>query len=73
MASLEASAAAASVPFVIGSIAFNVGRSRLINPEHTHRWTVFVRGAHKCVQICAARTNVLGAEANGAKTSERRS
>jgi hypothetical protein len=46
MASLEASAAAASVPFVIGSIAFNVGRSRLINPEHTHRWTVFVRGAH---------------------------
>ena len=46
MASLEASAAAVSVPFVIGSIAFNVGRSRLINPEHTHRWTVFLRGAH---------------------------
>ena len=45
-AALEASAAAASVPFVIGSIAFNVGRSRLSNPEHTHRWTVFVRGAH---------------------------
>jgi hypothetical protein len=48
MSGLEASAAATtpSVPFVYGSIAFNVGRNRLSNPEHTHRWTVFVRGAH---------------------------
>ena len=46
--SLDASALASTpaVPFVYGSIAFNVGRNRLLNPEHTHKWTVFLRGAH---------------------------
>ena len=37
---------APSVALSYGSIAFNVGRGRLSsNPEHTHQWTVFLRGA----------------------------
>ncbi len=35
------------VPIAYGSVAFNVGKGRLAShPDHTHKWTVFVRGAY---------------------------
>ena len=35
------------VPISYGSIAFNVGKGRLAShPDHTHKWTVFLRGAY---------------------------
>jgi len=43
---VEASATAPCVPLSSGTIAFYVGKGRLANnAEHTHKWTVFVRGA----------------------------
>lgn len=46
MSALELAAKAPSLPIAFGSVAFLVGRNRLLNADHTHRWMVFVRGAH---------------------------
>lgn len=44
---IEAAARAPAVAIAYGNIAFNIGKGRLAhNPEHTHKWTVFVRGAY---------------------------
>jgi YEATS domain-containing protein 4 len=35
------------VPISYGSVCFNVGKGRLAsNPDHNHKWTVFLRGAY---------------------------
>lgn len=37
---------APSAAISFGTIAFYVGKGRLQNPEHTHRWMVFLRGTY---------------------------
>lgn len=47
MAGAAAAWEPAAVPITYGSVAFFVGKGRLAShPDHTHKWTVFVRGAH---------------------------
>lgn len=44
---IEAAARAPCVAVSHGNVAFFVGKGRLAsNPDHTHKWTVFVRGAY---------------------------